>query len=117
MNAAMITGLLAIGAAVVTAIVTAWLSRRKDEASYAEVLVRTSKELLDPLRTELRSLRADVLALTKQVAEAKAETELCHREREADRSRIRTLEYEVAHYKAGGGAHYNTDGNDPWLQD
>ena len=109
MSAATVGGFLAIAAATVTAVLTAYLARRKDEASTAEILVRTSRELLDPLRAEIRLLRSEVLGLRGEVSAAQAETARCHEERDADRRRLHVVELELARYKAGPSAGYNKE--------
>ena len=102
MSAAATWGAALLGSGTIAGLIT-WLGARStNEASATEVLVRTSTSLLEPLRDEIDALRLDVARLRE-------ETEQCHRERDADRGRLRTVELELARYKAGPSATYNQE--------
>jgi len=107
MSTQTIAGLISLGlSGAVAAFITVLGARKSSNAAATEVLVRTSTSLLEPLRDEIAALRAEVERLRR-------ETELCHAERDADRARLRTIEAELARYKAGPSAHYQN----PWEGD
>jgi predicted nucleic acid-binding Zn-ribbon protein len=99
-------GVALIGSGALAALVTWFGTRKVNDASATEVLVRTSTSLLAPLRDEIAALRRDVLHLRAEVAAAQEETAKCHDERDADRARLEAVEVELARYKAGPNAGY-----------
>ena len=91
-----------IGSGALTGLVTWLTTKRNSKADRQSVEVSTYIMLIEPLEKQ-------IVALREEVEQLRHETELCHQERDADRSRIRTLEMEVAHYKGGETASYNDE--------
>lgn len=97
-----------LGSSTLAAAIT-WLgSRQTSEATASEVLVRTSLSMLEQLRADTASLRGEVLGLRLEVQAAQATTDECHRDRDADRVRLRAVEAELARHKVGPTATYTT---------
>ena len=110
-----------LGSGGLTAVITWWLGRRQTEASVASVLVETAMSQLPPLQSEITRLQLVVagqntriseqdnllVGLRAEVMRLHAETEACHRDRDADRVRITAMEQELARYKGGPDAAYD----------
>lgn len=54
------------------------VNRRKLGADTASVLTAAAVELVEPLRAQIKELRAEVVHLKQQVATAVAELDACH---------------------------------------
>ncbi len=94
------------GSTVVTGLVTWWTGRRGQEASTASVITDAARSLVEPMKAEIERLERQsekltvrVEVLLRRVDALLRETEECHRDRDADRRRLRTVELELARYK------------------
>jgi len=83
------------------------------KANVARTQVETSLAMIEPLRQQLVALAMKVTELSLQVDMARIETEACHAEHaksklelDAAKSRISTLEQDLARYKGGPSAHH-----------
>jgi len=65
--------------AVVVALVTSWVARRKDKADVAKQLTDIALSLIDPLQEEIDDLKKEQKLLDREVVKLKAENELLHR--------------------------------------
>lgn len=97
-------GATLLGSGALTGLVTWLAGKRTSEASASQMLADTAASLVAPMRGEIERLELHVSRLSAQVDALIAETDACHRDRDADRVRIRVLEQELARYKRGSGS-------------